>query len=385
MNHRRDNRYDNDKNCGRLKNAHILKNFCGKLKSGDIWSGMFRKKTGIVCTMMMLVILFSGCASGGGPAAEEGGKIQILCTSFPLYDWTRQITAGCEDHIEVLLLMDQGTDSHNYQPTTDDIVRISEADIIVCVGGESDRWMEGVMTSVPKERRDAQRYIALMEVLESSLREEEHVEGMQEDADGQTYGEHDGREVEEKDMDVTEYDEHIWLSVRNASVCVQAIAAAVMDKDPDQDDNQTMAENAESYLAELESLDGQYESMVSEAPLDRVLFADRFPFLYLMKDYGLEYDAAFPGCSTETEASFEMVIFLAGRLDEYDLPAVLVMEDGNQRIAETVIANTADKDQEILALNSMQSVTSADIAQGVTYLSVMQENLAVLRTALACE
>ncbi len=370
----------------------MLKNFCRKLKSGKIWCGIFRKETAIVCTMMMmLVILFSGCTSGGGPAVTEGGKIQILCTSFPLYDWTRQITAGCEEHIEVSLLMDQGTDPHNYQPTTEDIVRISEADIIVCVGGESDRWMEDVMTSVPKERRDAQRYIALMEVLESSLREEEYVEGMQEDTDGQPYGEYDGGEThrgddaEEKAMDVTEYDEHIWLSVRNASVCVQAIAAAVMDQNPDQDDNQTMAENTSGYLAKLEELDGQYESMVSEAPLGRVLFADRFPFLYLMKDYGLEYDAAFPGCSTETEASFETVIFLAGRLDEYALPAVLVMEDGDQRIAETVIANTADKDQEILALDSMQSVTAADIGQGVTYLSIMQENLAALRKALACE
>lgn len=381
MDPRGEKKYDNK--------SRWLKNFCRKLKSGDIWSGMFRKKTGIVYTMMMLVILFSGCASGGDPAVTEGGRIQILCTSFPLYDWTRQITAGCEEHIEVLLLMDQGTDPHNYQPTTEDIVCISEADIIVCVGGESDRWMEDVMTSVPKERRDAQRYIALMEVLESSLREEEYVEGMQEDADGQTYGEHDGREVhrggdaEERDMDVAEYDEHIWLSLKNASVCVRAIAAVVAELD--QNDSRTVTENASGYLAMLEELDGQYESMVSEAPLGRVLFADRFPFLYLMKDYGLEYDAAFPGCSTETEASFETVIFLAGRLDEYDLPAVLVMEDGNQRIAETVIANTADKDQEILALDSMQSVTAADIAQGVTYLSVMQENLAALRKALASE
>lgn len=352
MNYRCDNRCDNDKNC----------------------------RSGIVCIMMMLVILFAGCASGGGPAAEEGGKIQILCTSFPLYDWTRQIAEGCEDSMEVSLLMDQGTDPHNYQPTAEDILRISESDIIVYVGGESDLWMEDVLAAIPAERRERQQYLNMMEILGSALREEEPIEGMQGNLGGQAYGE---AETEEGHTEEAEYDEHIWLSVRNASVCVQAIAAAVMDIDPDQNDNQTMAENAERYLAELESLDGQYEAMVSEAPLDRVLFADRFPFLYLMKDYGLEYDAAFPGCSTETEASFETVIFLAGRLEEYDLPAVLVMEDGNRRMAETIIANTADKDQKILALNSMQSVTAADIGQGVTYLSVMQENLAVLRTALS--
>lgn len=388
MNYRCDNRYDNDKNCRKLKNAHILKKLCRKLKSGDILSGMFRKKTGIVCTMMMLVIVFSGCAPEGGPAVTEGGKIQILCTSFPLYDWTRQITAGCEDSMEVSLLMDQGTDPHNYQPAAEDILRISESDIIVYVGGESDLWMEDVLAAIPAERKEEQQYIALMEVLESSLREEEHVEGMQEDADGLTYGEHDGREVhregdvEEKDMSGIEYDEHIWLSLKNASLCVRAIAVVVAELD--QNDSRTVMENTSGYLAKLEDLDGQYEAMVSVAPLNRVLFADRFPFLYLMKDYGLEYDAAFPGCSTETEASFETVIFLAGRLEEYDLPAVLVMEGGDRRMAETIIANTADKDQEIIALNSMQSVTAADIGQGVTYLSVMQENLAVLRTALAC-
>lgn len=349
MDYRCDNRYDNDKN--------------------------FR--TGIVCTMMMLVILFSGCASGGGPAAEDDGKIQILCTSFPLYDWTRQIAEGCEDSMEVLLLMDQGTDPHNYQPTAEDILRISESDIIVYVGGESDLWMEDVLAAIPAERRERQQYLNMMEILGSALREEDPIEGMQENFGGQAEV-----EIEEGHTEEVEYDEHIWLSVRNASVCVQAIAAAVMDTDPDQNDNQTMTENAERYLAELESLDGQYEVMVSEASLNRVLFADRFPFLYLMKDYGLEYDAAFPGCSTETEASFETVIFLAGRLEEYDLPAVLIMENGDRRMAETIIANTADKDQEILALNSMQSVTAADIGQGVTYLSVMQENLTVLRAAL---
>ncbi len=348
-------------------------------KRAYLWNGPLRKEIRIVCAMMIFVSLFAGCAAGREEAAAEDGKTQILCTAFPLYDWTRQVTAGCGDSIEVTLLMDQGADLHNYQPTAEDIVRISEADIIVYVGGESDLWMEDVLASVPEERRKLQQYLNMMEVLQSSLREEEHVENSDGDAaEGHAHG-------EEENTDGVEYDEHIWLSVRNASACVRAIAAAVTDNDEDQEVSQKVSDNAGRYLAELENLDGQFESMVSEAPLDRVLFADRFPFLYLMKDYGLEYYAAFPGCSTETEASFETVIFLAGKLEEYDLPALLVMENGDRGIAETVIANTADKDQQILTLNSMQSVTAADIAQGVTYLSVMQENLAVLRTALACE
>lgn len=362
----------------RLDN-HMSGSSCGWRRCACMRNGKFIKRLGIVCAVLAFLALSAGCAAGRDEAAAgENGKLQILCTSFPLYDWTRQITAGCEDSIEVSLLMDQGTDPHNYQPTTDDIIRISEADILVYVGGESDRWMEDVMASVLQERRETQQYVVLMEVLKSSLREEEQIEGMQDAAAGQAHGAESAGE--EKD---TEYDEHIWLSLKNASVCVQAIADAVTELD--QKDSRTVVANTQGYLALLESLDGQYEEMASESPLGRVLFADRFPFLYLMKDYGLEYDAAFPGCSTETEAGFETVVFLAGRLEEYDLPAVLVMENGDRRIAETVIANTADKDQEILTLNSMQSVTLEDIGQGVTYLSVMEENLAALRTALACE
>lgn len=374
-----DNKYGN-KYDFKYDNENSYKNKCRRLKSRHIWGSMFINKIGIVCAMTAIMIVFSGCVAGREEAATEDEKMQILCMTFPLYDWTRQVTEGCEDNIEVSLLMDQGTDPHNYQPTTEDIIRISEADIIVYVGGESDLWMEDVLASIPAEQREKQQYLNMMEVLGTSLREEEHIEGV-EQIQGQAHGEvEDG---EERHTGAAEYDEHIWLSVKNASVCVQAIAATVMDQD--QEDSRIVAENAESYLAKLQDLDEQFADIAAEAPLDRVLFADRFPFLYLMKDYGLEYDAAFPGCSTETEASFEMVIFLAGRLDEYDLPAVLVMEDGNQRIAETVIANTADKDQEILALNSMQSVTAAEIGQGVTYLSIMQENLGVLRKALACE
>lgn len=350
-------------------------------KSVNTWNSIFGKKIKVLCAMLVFMAFFAGCAAESGEMAVEDEKMQILCTTFPLYDWTRQVTAGCEDSIEVSLLMDQGTDPHNYQPTTEDIIRMTEADIIVYVGGESDLWMEDVLTSIPEERREIQKYLNMMEVLGSSLREEEHTEGMQETSEGQAHGEADAGD--EMHTDGTEYDEHIWLSVRNASVCVQAVADAVADLE--ESVRLKVVENAGEYLAKLENLDGEYETTVLEAPFHRVLFADRFPFLYLMKDYGLEYDAAFPGCSTETEASFETVIYLAGRLEEYHLPAVLVMENGDRRIAETVIANTADKDQSILVLNSMQSVTAADIEQGVTYLSIMRENLAVLQEALAYE
>ena len=330
-----------------------------------------------VILMLMLAIstfLIFGCSAS--KPSEEDDRLHIVCTTFPLYDWTRQVLAGQEEWAEISLLMDGGTDLHNYQPTAEDLLMISEADIVIYVGGESDRWMKDVIASVPEEKREGQQYLNLMEILDSALREEEYVEGME--------AEEEEEEVTDVDADESapmEYDEHIWLSLKNASVCVQAIETAVASAG--EETMQIAArENAEQYIEELEALDQEYEQMVQAAPWKTVLVADRFPFLYLMKDYGISYYAAFQGCSAETDASFETVIFLAGKMDEYELPAVLVIENGNDRIAQTVIENTVGQNQKILVLNSLQSVTSGDIEKGVTYLSVMQDNYSVLKEAL---
>lgn len=334
---------------------------------------MFQKNRSVTLLLMLVIsaFLLGGCSAS--QSSEEDDRLHIVCTTFPLYDWTRQVLAGQEEWAEISLLMDGGTDIHNYQPTAEDILMISEADIVIYVGGESDRWMKDVIAAVPEEKREGQQYLNLMEILDSALREEEYVEGM---------------EVEEEVTDVgadesahMEFDEHIWLSLKNAVVCVQAIETAVASSG-EETIQHAVTENAEQYMGELEALDQEYEQMVQAAPWKTVLVADRFPFLYLMKDYGISYYAAFQGCSAETDASFETVIFLAGKMDEYDLPAVLVIENGNDRIAETVIENTASRDQKILVLNSLQSVTSGDIEKGVTYLSVMRDNFSVLKEAL---
>ena len=334
---------------------------------------MFQKNRSVTLLLMLVIsaFLLAGCSAS--QSSEEDDRLHIVCTTFPLYDWTRQVLAGQEEWAEISLLMDGGTDIHNYQPTAEDILMISEADIVIYVGGESDRWMKDVIAAVPEEKREGQQYLNLMEILDSALREEEYVEGM---------------EVEEEVTDVgadesahMEFDEHIWLSLKNAVVCVQAIETAVASSG-EETIQHAVTENAEQYMGELEALDQEYEQMVQAAPWKTVLVADRFPFLYLMKDYGISYYAAFQGCSAETDASFETVIFLAGKMDEYDLPAVLVIENGNDRIAETVIENTASRDQKILVLNSLQSVTSGDIEKGVTYLSVMRDNFSVLKEAL---
>lgn len=306
-----------------------------------------------------VLILLSLCACGGVGSAENN-KIKVVCTVFPIYDWTREI-AG--DKAEIIWLTKNGTDMHSFQPSAADMVKIAECDILVYIGGESDKWVDEAVKQYQNEKRTL---INLTSLLGGSLKEEEHIEGMQE--------EHEQGEEE------AEYDEHIWLSLKNAALFADAIADSLAEKDPE--NAEFYKENARNYTEKLTVLDGEYEKAVSAAPLKTLLVADRFPFRYLTEDYGLSYYAAFPGCSAETEASFETVAFLSAKADELGLKYIVKTETAATKIAETVIANTKEKNQEILVLDSMQSVGSKDARNGTTYLSVMEKNLETLKKAL---
>lgn len=313
----------------------------------------------ILPILSAVLILFSLCACGGVGSAESD-KIKVVCTVFPIYDWTREI-AG--DKAEIIWLTENGTDMHSFQPSAADMVKIAECDILVYIGGESDKWVDEAVRQYQNEKR---KLINLTSLLGGSLKEEEHIEGMQE--------EHEQGEEE------AEYDEHIWLSLKNAALFADAIADSLAEKDPE--NAEFYKENARNYTEKLTVLDGEYEKAVSAAPLKTLLVADRFPFRYLTEDYGLSYYAAFPGCSAETEASFETVAFLSAKADELGLKYIVKTETAATKIAETVIANTKEKNQEILVLDSMQSVGSKDARNGTTYLSVMEKNLETLKKAL---
>ncbi len=306
-----------------------------------------------------VLILFSLCACGG-TKAEESGKIKVVCTVFPIYDWTREIAV---DKAEIIWLTENGTDMHSFQPSAADMVKIAECDILIYIGGESDKWVDETVKQYQNEKRTL---INLTSLLGDSLKEEEHTEGMQE--------EHEQGEEE------TEYDEHVWLSLKNAVIFADAIADLLAEKDPE--NAEFYKENARNYTEKLNALDGEYQKAVSAAPLKTLLIADRFPFRYLTEDYGLSYYAAFPGCSTETEASFETVAFLSAKTDELGLKYIIKTETAATKIAETVIANTKEKNQQILVLDSMQSVGSKDAKNGTTYLSIMEKNLETLKKAL---
>lgn len=304
-----------------------------------------------------------GCGINNSSNKE---KISIVTTIFPIYDWVREIPGENADNIEITMLLDNGVDLHSYQPTADDIVKISACDLFIYVGGESDKWAEdALMQATNKDMK----VISLLEVLGDSIKSEELVEGMQE-------SEHE----EEGCEDEEESDEHVWLSLKNAQTLCKAISSVLREIDPN--NGEIYSENTAAYTEKLSALDEKYQEAVANAAYDTVLFGDRFPFRYLTDDYNLNYYAAFSGCSAETEASFETITFLAGKVDELDLPCVLTVEGTEHKIAETIINNTSAKNQKILTMDSMQSATCTDAKNGITYLSVMENNLAVLKEAL---
>lgn len=502
-----------------------------------------KKITALLLALMLLAGVLAGC--GKPRDTGKAGKLKVVTTIFPAYDWVRAILGDKAENAEITMLLDNGVDLHSYQPTADDIVKISDCDLFVHVGGESDGWVESVLKNAANKNV---KVINLLEMLGDSVKTEETVEGMQETEhahdhskevstfeddevqdrslsdwagdwqsaypfalDGtlddafaamaeegemtadeyKTYyqngyktditnidieGDHieftyeDGKKVgsdyqyvgyyiqnwstgtkaamyrfeavdrtsgapvyiefndhmiepaaaehfhirmsnESFDAivdpenswptffpaDMTgeeicehmeghdheheeEADEHVWLSLKNAETLVGAISDALQELDPDNKD--TYAANASAYIEKLSALDGAYQSAVDGAARKTVLFGDRFPFRYLADDYGLSYYAAFSGCSAESEASFETVSFLAKKVDELKMPCVLTIEGKNHKLAETIVQSTAGKNQKVLTMDSMQSTTSEDVANGTTYLSAMEQNLSVLKEAL---
>lgn len=287
-------------------------------------------------------------ATGGA----DGSSLKIVTTIFPLYDWVKNITGSDT----VVYLDENGIDLHSFEPTAQDILSLADADVFIYIGGESDKWVEN---AVKTANNPSLTTIALLEC--AVTLEEETVEGME------TH--------EEEDEAVA--DEHIWLSLKQAQHCVTAIADTLMQKDPA---NASLYKaNAEAYNEKLASLDSRYAEMVQNAKRQTLLFADRFPFRYLTEDYNLTYYAAFPGCSAESEASFETLAFLIDKTKELALPYILVLEGSDGKIAKTVAADTG---ADILTLNSCQSVTTDDVRNGMTYLSVMENNLQLLTEAL---
>jgi len=363
---------------------------------------------------IFVAALFSlvACNNVSEKKSPETQKLSIITTIYPEYAWTKEILGSHTDSINFELLMKNGVDLHSYKPTAQDIAKIASADMVIYVGGESDEWIKDALTATPKKGRVE---INLMEALGDRVKAEEIVEGMQaeeehhhEHAEEHEHEHHDEHAEEHEhehhkehaeehehehhdehaeahehhhhDEEV-ENDEHVWLSLKNAEILVKKIAEELAKLDAAHAND--YAQNAAAYITKIQSLDAEYRVAIENAVRKTVLFGDRFPFRYLVDDYGLKYFAAFVGCSAESEASFETIAFLAGKMDSESLPAIFTIERGDEKIAKAVLAaSQKSKEATILVLNSMQSVSESQINDGMDYLSIMQANLENLKKAL---
>ena len=328
------------------------------------------KKFICLFTIIILILGLSFSALSACSSTDDG-KLKIVVTIFPIYDWVNELLGDKADQATVTLLLDSGADLHSYQPSVSDMVAVAEADLFIYIGGESDEWVEKALKNATNKNR---RTMNLLSLLGDRAQIEKIVEGMERPH------EEDVGDSAREEKEETEYDEHVWLSLKNAAFYVDLICKELSAIDPENAD--AYAESAANYLRSLNALDAEYQAVAEDSPRDTILFGDRFPFRYLVEDYGLKYYAAFVGCSAETNASVQTMTFLTNKTNELDLKVIFKLENSNGEIAEEIKRESRAKNQEILILDSLQSATKKEYKNGRDYLSVMRSNLDALRRAL---
>lgn len=299
--------------------------------------------------------LCCGCSSNEQQNNADSDKLSIVTTIFPAYDFARQVFG---DTANVTMLLKPGTESHSYDPTARDIVKIDSCDLFIYNGGESDAWVEGILDAA-----DDVNTLRMMDAVEAL--EEEHVEGMQDEDD-----DHDEHE--------DEYDEHIWTSPKNAALIVESVLSAAEKISPE--NAETYKNNAESYISQINKLDADFSELLS-GEKRYFVFGDRFPLLYFFREYGLNYYAAFPGCGSEVEPSAQTISFLLDRLDDSDtIKTVFYIELSNHKLADTL---AEDKGLPTTEFHTCHNITADDFTAGESYVSLMTRNYEVLSAALS--
>lgn len=350
-----------------------------------------KKYIGIGLSILVAIMMVLGCAkkeSTGSSEAESGSsvtesssvaesnseetkKLSIVTTIFPAYDWVKQVV-GDNKNVEISFLIDKGVDLHSYQASAADIAKITDSDLFVYVGGDSDDWAEDIIKENPNLK-----YINMVDSIGEAALAEELVEGMQDEEEHDNESEEHANEEGEHEEGEEEIDEHVWLSIKNAETIVSAIEAKLAEIDPD--NKAEYEKNANDYLAKLDELDKEYKDTLSSIQNKTIIVGDRFPFRYLVNEYGIKYYAAFKGCDAGSEASFETVKFLANKMDELNMTDIFIIDGSKGDLAKTIVDNTKDKNAKVLVLDSMQSTKSSD---NTSYLDIMKKNLEVLKEVL---
>jgi len=315
----------------------------------------------IILSAVFIMTVLGGCAensvNNSKTESTDKNKISIVATIFPQYDFARAI-AG--DKADVIMLVAPGTEIHSYDPSPADIIKIQKADVFIYTGGEADVWVNKILLSMDISKK---KIVRIMDCIDAV--EEETVAGMQ------------SEEEEKRAQDEIEYDEHIWTSPKNAIKITNAIATAICEADSANSDVYSI--NAEAYTSEIADVDDQIQTIVDNAKFKIIVVGDKFPFRYFVDEYGLDYKAAFNGCSTETEASAKTITYLIDTVKSNNISSVFYIELSNQNIAKAISEQTGAK---MLLLNSCHNVSKYDFVKGVTYVSLMKDNAENLNKGL---
>ncbi len=307
--------------------------------------------------ILLIIVMIIGVFTISGCNKKEESKISIIATNYPAYDFTRAIVK--DSNVNVKMLLKPGASMHDYEPTPKDIIDITNSDIFVYVGGESDEWIDGILKDIDLNKT---KVIKLMDLVD--VKEEEIVDGME-------------AEEEEEEEGEVEYDEHIWTSPKNAITIINKLKEDIIKLDDSKKD--LFNNNASSYIEKLNKIDGAIRNVVNNAKRKEVIFGDRFPLRYFVDEYNLKYYAAFPGCSEETEASAKTISFLIKKVKEDNIPVVFHIELSSTKIADTIASNTNAK---VLEFNAAHNISQEDFDAGLTYVDIMNKNIEVLKEAL---
>ena len=313
---------------------------------------------------LLALALAASLTACGQPPLPEDGKTQVVCTLFPYYDFARQIGG---DDVDVTLVVPAGRETHSFEPTPMDVIRISQADVFIYNGGESEQWVTDILDAAGE---DIPCVLSMMDAAE--LHEEELVEGMQSGTSAHDHHDHD------EDEEEIEYDEHIWTSPVTAMALCRAITDGLCQADPDHADS--FRARLADYLAALEALDGTFREIVAEGSRNLLVFGDRFPLLYFCREYGLDYRAAFHGCAGDTEPSLATLKYLIDLVNEQHIPVVYTIELSSRKVAKAIAETTG---AQVRTFHSCQTVSRAEFDAGVTYLQLMEANADVLREGLS--
>ena len=324
---------------------------------------IMKKRFLLVLICVFSALLMCSCTSD---TTSDDGKINIVCTEFPQYDWTKSIVQDSEN-VNLILLNTKGTDMHSFEPSADDIIKVAESDILILIGGEGDKW---ALDAVSDNKKTT--VINLLDLLKEN---EEH--GVLAEHDHTESCDHSHEAAHES------ADEHVWMSIKNADFFIRKICEVLYEKDPQ--NAGFYQENQKEFIGQLEKLDCDFSQAIGEYEHPVMVVADRFPFKYLTDEYGIECFSAFPGCSADTDASPDTIIKLSKAVDEHNLKYIAVTENTSGKTAQAVINNTGNKNQQTVVIDSMQSVSLKDIENGATYIGIMKQNFEAMKKLLEKE